>query len=408
MAKLECRVLKRFREQKRMEVKHIAHIALLFVATMRIFVSAAMCLQEQPPSLPPSEWQLAIDLVPNEASIDVSRDRNFAIVRLKGHSEAKVTHRSRLIELKTGRTFGPVDFPDKDFSNLLDIAGPVGFSADGTHAAFVSKDDRCAILNLETKRAKFVRLPQYAKVIWSGNQLLISTHEGKVVETMDTAGRPTERLPLCGYVLASDSTGKKLLAYVRSGNPTKDEGDFDGWNKDLVVVTPDGEIVVVVAAEHTQCDKDEPVLSREGNYAGVYCWTEKMSEDWAYSLASTVTGEILRLDRMVGFNVAVTEHGDLIYLYPEDERWIVTFWPKHDNALRKAMDDASAPIHIDKFWTPFGTTNKILQLSNAVLAATVLGDEIFTIECPAGKPIVKAYPLPNLQHGPAPIPKDRN
>jgi hypothetical protein len=171
-----------------------------------------------------------------------------------------------------------------------------------------------------------------------------------------------ERLKVCGELLGSDITGERLLVKTNKNDPAMPPK----LNEETVaVVTPNGKVLREIALANNICDKDTPLLSRQGNFAGAYCTGNPGFDDWCRRIVPLGDGESIYLP--IGWGaLAISETGGCLSMEGSDLR----------------------------FWTRDG---KCHDVADYVMAGTILGNEIFFIKAGATA-ILRAVPIP--QSGP--------
>ncbi len=158
-----------------------------------------------------------------------------------------------------------------------------------------------------------------------------------------------------------------------------------------------------------ECDKDVPLLSRSGNWAGMFC---KVEDEWAYSVVSTTSDEVFRLKRPWGATFALTDNGDSIFLVGggnstfgavmtggqrvEATTADVVFWPKTDDPWKSTPGAPEGPSFNDILWNAM-PKGKSEIVATKVMALTLLGNELFFVQADGDERILKAISLPESQ-----------
>jgi len=160
---------------------------------------------------------------------------------------------------------------------------------------------------------------------------------------------------------------------------------------------------------HCACDKEKPLLSRSGNWAGVFCQGD---DGWAYSVVSTTTNKVYRLKRPWGATFALTDNGDSIFLVggglstfgavitggqaPEVTTADVVFWPKEDDPWKSTKGAPPGPTMNDLVWNnmPKGKSEIIARKA---MALSVLGKELFFVQADGNNRVLKAVALPETK-----------
>ena len=221
-----------------------------------------------------TEWKLLSGLTLLQGSLDISFDRKLGVVW--GERTLDMVHKKSywLIDLQTGEVEDLLIKFEEKAADIVRGSEDVRFSPDGKHlliSAHYCKSAR--IFDLSTRKCVVVGGGEYRTILWVGNRLLFeSLHSSEI---RDVAGKVLEK-KLLDNVIASDPTGKKLLV---------------GWPRPMVI-SP--EATILREFGDSACDKETPLLSRSGNWAGVFC---KGEDGWAYSVVSTTTDKVYRLRR---------------------------------------------------------------------------------------------------------------
>jgi hypothetical protein len=157
---------------------------------------------------------------------------------------------------------------------------------------------------------------------------------------------------------------------------------------DAIVVSPEGTVLRRLA--HA-CDRDEPRLSRSGNWAGVFCKGD--DDSWAYSVVSTTTDKVYRLKRPWGTTFALTDDGDSIFLVRGEMGIDVVFWPKEDEQWKPTN---GAPPGRGLGWSAL-SKGKSQVIARKATAVTLLGKELFFVQADGKNLVLKAVALPETK-----------
>ena len=334
-----------------------------------------------------TEWKLLSGLAILRTSIDVCSDRKFAVVWGQRASSKDVNKSCWLIDLQTAEIEDLLTKCDGKAAAIVRDSERLSFSPDGTHLLICAQEAQGAcILDLSTHKFVVLSGPGWDGVLWIGNRLLLPSSENSNIYNMD--GELQERSKLHGYIIASDPTGTKLL----SGFPQN------------AIVNPEGKVLRSFGGE--QCDKERPLLSRSGNWAGMFC---EGKDGWAYSLASTTTDEVLRLRRPWGATFALTDNGNSIFEDGEGNGTFgavmtggqaveattvdVRFWPKDDDPWKSTKGAPTQPSPNDIIWNSM-PSGKSQIIAKKAMALTLLGKELFLVQAEGDERTLKAIPLP--------------
>ncbi len=341
-----------------------------------------------PPKFPAkTTWKLPSGLVLSQHSVDVSFDRRRAVVwgqRVHGKESRESCW---LLNLETAEIEDLLSTCEEKSARILRDAIDARFSPDAKHLLITANGESGAcVLDLRTRKSVLVSVGENGAIMWFGNRLLIGSVRG--CEIRDLAGNLQEKKAL-HRVIACDPTGRKLL--VRSFS-------------DPMVVSP--EATVLREFGGSACDKEEPQLSRSGNWAGVFCEGE---DGWAYSVVSTTTDKVYRLRRPWGATFALTDNGDSIFLVggglstfgavitggqaPKVTTADVVFWPKEDDPWKSTEGAPAGPSMNDLVWNhmPKGKSEIIARKA---MALTLLGSELFFVQAEGDERSLKAVALP--------------
>jgi hypothetical protein len=339
------------------------------------------------PSPVKTEWRLPSSLSLRSQSLDVSSDRKSAVVWGKSTADAEARNSCWLIDLQTGKTEDlSAQVGDEAATSIRNPKG-ASFSPDGKQLLVSAADGKnICILDLSTRKAILITRPDRFQALWFGERLLLSV-AGKPAEVCDATGRRVEELKLQAQILAGDPTGSKLLVI------TKDAV--------MAVASPEGKVLRELASQGDCCPRDKPLLSRFGNWAGVYCMNKN---EWSYCLVSTTTDEVFRLRRPWGATLALTETGDSIFLTSGKgdtfsattrggEGCSVVFWPKDDDPWKSTEGAAGGPESKDLIANRMPRGNSQV-LADKAMAVALLGGELFVVKASADERMLKAIPLP--------------
>jgi hypothetical protein len=294
-----------------------------------------------------------------------------------------------LIGLHTAEIEDLLTRSDEKTAAIVRDSERVTFSPDGTHLLISMKERRNAcIVDLSTRKSVVISRPEPFSVLWIGNRLLLSSWEH--AEICDVAGKLQEPLKLRGDVVASDPTGTKLLLRLLG----------------VTVVNSGGEVLRRVG--DGACDREAPLLSRSGNWAGIYCHGR---DGWAYSVVSTTTDKVFRLKRPWGATLALTDNGDSIFAVRGGNSTFdiprvcrqrdraraadIVFWPRDEALWKSAKGAPAAPSSDDDAWNALQSGKSQIVARN-VMAIAVLGDELFVVEARGDERILKAIAIPKL------------
>jgi hypothetical protein len=354
-------------------------------------IRAAALKPNVPAYRPKTGWKLLSGLSLLRSSIDVSSDRTLAVVWGERAFGAEARKSCWLIDLQTAEIKDLLSESNDSVAAIVRDPKRVTFSPDGRHLLVSAQDGETAcILDLSTGKTVIINDLEHSDVLWVGDRLLFS-HGPVATKIYDLTGRLQAQPKVDGCILASDPTGTKLLV------------DYP----DLAVVDPEGKVLRKLS--DNACDKEVPLLSRSGNWAGIFC-NEK--DEWAYSVVSTTTDEILRLRRPWGATFALTDNGDSIFLVGggsstfgavmtggqrvEASTADIVFWPKDDDPWKSTKGAPEGPTFNDTVWNrmPLGKSQIIAKKA---MALTLLGNEIFVVQAEGDERELKAISLPESQ-----------
>ncbi len=324
-----------------------------------------------------------------QGSLDISFDRKLGVVW--GERTLDTVHKKSywLIDLQTGEVEDLLIKFEEKAADIVRGSEDVRFSPDGKHlliSAHYCKSAR--IFDLSTRKCVVVGGGEYRTILWVGNRLLFeSLHSSEI---RDVAGKVLEK-KLLDNVIASDPTGKKLLV---------------GWPRPMVI-SP--EATILREFGDSACDKETPLLSRSGNWAGVFC---KGEDGWAYSVVSTTTDKVYRLRRPWGATLALTDNGDSIFAVGDDNSTFgavmtggraveattadIVFWPKEDDPWKSTKGAPPGPKPNDILWNAM-PKGKSQIIARKAMALTLLGKELFFVEADGNERVLKAVGLPGTE-----------
>ena len=342
-----------------------------------------------------TEWKLPSGLALLQDSIDVSFDRKLAVIwgnRVLGEDVRKSCW---VVDL---RTAGVEDLLTKSNGRVATIVrdpARATFSPDGKRLLISALGGETAcIIDLSTGETTVVSGLKHSDILWIGNRLLVSSGWSTHPEVFSITGEREVQPKVRGWILASDPTGTKLvLAYPAA------------------VVNLEGEVLRDFGSH--SCDRELPLLSRSGNWAGIFC---NLNHEWAYSVVSTTADEALRLRRPWGATLALTDNGDSIFAVggqhntfgavmaggqPVEATTVdIVFWPKEDDPLKSTKGAPDGPTFNDLVWNSM-PKGKSRIIASKVMALTLLGKEVFFVQAEGDDRVLKAIPLPESQ---APLP----
>jgi hypothetical protein len=342
-------------------------------------------------SPPKTEWKLLSGLALLSSSIDVSADRKLAIV----WGERKFGNETRkscwLIDLQTAEIEDLSTTSNGKVAAIVRDPARATFSPDGKHLLISAQGGQTAcILDHSTGNTIAISGLEHWDILWSGNRLLISSGWREHPEVFNIAGERQEQPKVRGRVIASDPSGTKLLLWYPPA-----------------VVNLEGETLREFGGH--SCDKEVPLLSRSGNWAGVFCSVE---DEWAYSVVSTTSDEVFRLRRPWGATFALTDNGDSIFLVGGGDSTFgavisggqrveattadVVFWPKTDDPWTSTPGAPEGPSFNDILWNAM-PKGKSKIVATKVMALTLLGKELFFVQADGDERILKAISLPEAQ-----------
>lgn len=258
----------------------------------------------------------------------------------------------------------------------------------GKHLLITANDyESACILDLSTRKS--VVVGRTGTILWIGNRLLFESWPSPS-EIRDVAGRLLEK-KLLSDVIASDPTGTKLL--VGSLNP--------------VVISPEATVLRELGG--SACDKERPLLSRSGNWAGVFC---EGKDGWAYSVVSTTTDKVYRLRRPWGATLALTDNGDSIFALGDKNSTFgtimrggrtveattadIVFWPKEDDPWKSTKGAPPGPRFNDILWNAM-PKGKSQIIARKAMALTLFGKELFFVQADGNERVLKAVALPEIE-----------
>jgi hypothetical protein len=336
--------------------------------------------RDAPAAPPKSEWKLPSHLALSDRSLDVSPDRRLAVVWGERGLDTRTRKSCWVLDLQTGKIEDLSDGADEAVAAIIHDTQRASFSPDATRLLISAEGGESACV-VELSRGEVTLITKPYGVLWVGDRLLFSRSDGKSA-ICSVAGEIQERPNLRGCVIASDPSGTKLLLQFPNA----------------AVVSSKGEVLRKFGPA---CDRDLPLLSRSGNWAGVFCAEE---DGWGYSLVSTTTDEKLRLARPWGATLALTDDGDSILPFGgEDNGFLglmtggrpdgptttgILFWPKDDEPLNSKEQDSREERSRDK---PPGKSQVIADKATAF---TVLGKELFFVQAEGDERTLRAVPLP--------------
>ena len=300
-----------------------------------------------------------------------------------------------MIDLQTRKVEDLLNKSDGRIAEIVRDPRRVAFSPEGTRLLISARDEKTAcVLDLSTGETVVIDRLGGSSIFWIGNRLLFSGH-GNHSRICDVAGGRQEQAKVCGRIIASDPTGTKLLL------------DYPA-----TVVNLDGQVLREFGG--SACDKEVPLLSRSGNWAGVFCDGE---DGWAYSVVSTTTDMVYRLRRPWGATFALTDNGDSIFLVGGGNSTFgavmtgghgikattadIVFWPKEDDPWKSTPGRRRGPTFNDILWNAMPKGKSQMIAKNA-MALTLLDKELFFVQAEGHERILKAVPLPETQVSPPP------
>ena len=230
-----------------------------------------------------TEWKLPSGLALLQDSIDVSFDRKWAVVwgdRVLGKDARKSCW---LIDLQTAGIEDLLTTSDGKVAAIVrDLVGAT-FSPDGKHLLIAARGGETAcVLDLSTAETTVVSGLEHSRILWLGNRLLVSSGWRKCSEIFSITGERQEPLKVRGQILASDPAGTTLVLDCPPA-----------------VVNLEGKVLRDFGGN--SCDSELPLLSRSGNWVGIFC---NVNDEWAYSVVSTTTDRVFRLRRPWGETLA--------------------------------------------------------------------------------------------------------
>jgi hypothetical protein len=342
-----------------------------------------------------TEWKLPSGLALLRDSIDVSFDRKSAVIwgdRVLGKDVKKSCW---VVDLRTG---GIEDLLAKSHGKVATIVrdpARVTFSPDGKRLLISAPGGESAcIIDLSTGETTVLSGLERSHILWMGNRLLVSSGWRNHPEVFSITGERQAQPRVRGRIIASDPTGSKLVL-----------------DDPPAVVNLEGNVLRSFGGP--SCDKEVPLLSRSGNWAGIFC---NQNDEWAYSVVSTTTDEVLRLRRPWGATLALTDNGDSIFAVggqhstfgavmsggqPVEATTVdIVFWPKEDDPWKSTKGAPDGPSFNDLVWNNM-PKGKSRIIANKVMALTLLGKEVFCVQAEGDDRVLKAIPLPEAQ---APLP----
>jgi hypothetical protein len=373
-----------------MGMQNIPAILPAVILTAFLGCPAAAAADTGPTSAAKTEWKLPSGLMLSQRSVDISFDRTLAVVWGQRALDKASKKSCWLIDLRTAEIEDLLSKCEEKAARIIGDPKDARFSPDGKYLLITANGEKGAcVLDLSTRKSVVLSVGELGRIIWIGNRLLIDGWG--TCEIRDVAGNLQEKKALTG-VIASDPTGKKLL--VRSFS-------------DPMVVSP--EATVLREFGRGACDKEEPLLSRSGNWAGVFC---EGDDGWAYSVVSTTTDKVYRLKRPWGATFALTDNGDSIFLDgegmntfgavltgghgPEVTTADVVFWPKEDDPWKSTKGAPPGPTMSDLVWNrmPKGKSEIIARKA---MALALLGKELLFVQADGNDRVLKAVALPETK-----------
>jgi hypothetical protein len=369
------------------------HNSAIVLCSAILFACSAWRVEADtnPPTLAPkSSWKLPSGLVLSQRSVDVSFDRKRAVVWGQRVLDKASTESCWLVNLETAEIEDLLPKSEEMSARILRAADDARFSPDGRHLLITAHGEKSAcVLDLGTRKSVVLSVGETGRVLWLGKRLLVASENN--CEVRDVAGKLQEKKALKG-IIACEPTGRMLL--VQSF-------------PDTMVVSL--EATVLREFGGSPCDKERPLFSRSGNWAGVFC---EGKDGWAYSVVSTTTDKVYRLRRPWGATFAITDNGDSIFLVggglgafgaivsggeaPKVTTVDVVFWPKEDDPWKSTKGVPDGPDMNDLVWNnmPKGKSEVIAKKA---LALTVLGNELFFVRAEGNERTLKAVALPETQ-----------
>jgi hypothetical protein len=270
-----------------------------------------------------------------------------------------------VIDLQTAEIEDLADRSDGKVAAIVHDPARAAFSLDGKHLLVCARGGETAcILELSTGQTSVVTGLVQSDILWIGHRLLVSSGWRQRPEVFSIAGERQEQPKVRGRIIASDPTGTKLLM----------------WFPDVSVVSPEGEVIRKFGAH--SCDKEVPLLSRSGNWTGVFC---EEKDGWAYSVVSTTTDQVLRLRRPWGATFALTDNGDSIFAVGGGDSTFgavmsggqrveattadIVFWPREDDPWKLTRGCTTSAGFARKTTSPFRRRGTAIKTTNCASRA---------------------------------------
>jgi len=289
-----------------------------------------------------------------------------------GHEGGQTTRLSWMLNLQTGKVQG---LPGNPESGNHQGEYHAELSPDGKYVLWqrFGQDGPAVVGNLSTGSFARISKSDQGHLLWSGNKVLLLELD-HLIKTFDASGKLLSETRIEAEVLRGDSTGRRLLVWIRVKDP--DDKDSKG-KRTMAVITPEGNILKTIGSEDI-CPWG-PWFSPQGNYAAIYY--ADPTDGWVTRLYSTETKDVITLTpHDYGGVLAITDTGEGIKLAR-----------KHDDKL--------------EYWNHDGICRK---LADHVIVATILKKEIFCIQR-IGKDgsnslVLKAVPFPQAAKAPTTVP----
>ena len=249
-------------------------------------------------------------------AVEVSGDRTRALVEgeTAGSGSAAGERRCLVLDLRKGTATPLTDLVPGSKDAGEAVACGAGLSPDGAYLAlgFGGADNTTVqVIDLASgKPAAEFEKPGRRSVAWAGDRLLLHGNSDYPVLAYDLKTKKLEALPWYGWILGADATGGRLVAYVGKDPTRKPE---KGDENIQAVVTPEGQVLCRLDSGGTSCDRQNPVISRNGKYAVfIYLRGGHQDDNSVSTRVVTVDGGAVRDLHPWSYFTALTDRGEPI------------------------------------------------------------------------------------------------
>ncbi len=252
--------------------------------------------------------------------IEVSGDRTRALVEgeTAGSGSVAGERRCLILDLRKGTVTPLRDLVPGSKDAKGAIACGARLSPDGACLAldFGGADNtRVQVINLASGKtaAEFEKSGRWS-IAWAGARLLLHGNDNSPVLAWDLKTKKLEALPWYGWVLGADATGSRLLAVVGADPTRKPE---KGEETMQAVVTPEGRVLCRLDSGGTSCDRQEPVISRNGKYAAfIYLRGGNQDDESVSTRVVALDGGGVNDLHPWSYFMALTDRGEPICSHP--------------------------------------------------------------------------------------------